>query len=103
MFHHLDKTGYRSDRRSGVAVDGKHLRRSYDTTTDHGAIHLVSAWASAQSMTLGQLKVAESSNELPAIPQLLELLTLESRMGHRLLYYRSRYTILKTHIPIALP
>ena len=59
-----------------VAVDGKQLRRSYDTATDHGAIRLVSAWASAQSVTLGQQKVADDSNEIPAIPQLLELLTL---------------------------
>ena len=59
-----------------VAVDGKHLRRSYDTSTDQSAIRLVSAWASEQSVTLGQLKVAESSNEIPAIPQLLELLAI---------------------------
>lgn len=59
-----------------VAVDGKHLRRSYDTSTDPSAIRLVSAWASSQSVTLGQLKVAESSNEIPAIPQLLELLAI---------------------------
>ena len=59
-----------------VAVDGKQLRRSYDSATDHGAIRLVSAWASAQSVTLGQQKVADDSNEIPAIPQLLELLTL---------------------------
>ena len=59
-----------------VAIDGKHLRGSCDTSTDQGAIRLVSAWASAQSVTLGQLKVAESSNEIPTMPQLLELLTL---------------------------
>lgn len=59
-----------------VAIDGKHLRGSYDTATDQSAIRLVSAWASAQSVTLGQLKVAESSNEIPTMPQLLELLTL---------------------------
>ena len=59
-----------------VAVDGKHLRRSYDTATDQGAIRLVSAWASSQSVTLGQLKVADHSNEIPAIPQLLELLAI---------------------------
>ena len=59
-----------------VAVDGKQLRRSYDTATDHGAIQLVSAWASVQSVTLGQQKVAAHSNEIPAIPQLLEMLTL---------------------------
>ncbi len=59
-----------------VAIDGKHLRGSYDTATDQSAIRLVSAWASAPSVTLGQLKVAESSNEIPTMPQLLELLTL---------------------------
>ena len=59
-----------------VAVDGKHLRRSYDTATDQAALRLVSAWASSQSVTLGQLKVSDYSNEIPAIPQLLELLTL---------------------------
>ena len=53
-----------------VAVDGKHLRRSYDTATDQGALRLVSAWASSQSVTLGQLKVSDYSNEIPAIPQL---------------------------------
>ena len=59
-----------------VAVDGKHLRRSYDTATDQGAIRLVSAWATSQSVTLGQLKVADHSNEIPAIPPLLEMLAL---------------------------
>ena len=59
-----------------VAVDGKHLRRSYDTSSDQGAIRLVSAWASSQSVTLGQLKVADSSNEIPAMPQLLEMLAI---------------------------
>ena len=59
-----------------VAVDGKYLRRSYDSSTDQSAIGLVSAWASSQSVTLGQLKVADHSNEIPAIPQLLEVLAL---------------------------
>ena len=59
-----------------VAVDGKHLRRSYDTATDRGAIRLVSAWAASQSVTLGQLKVADHSNEIPAIPPLLEVLAI---------------------------
>lgn len=59
-----------------VAVDGKQLRRSYDTSTDTAPIHLVSAWASGQSVTLGQLRVADHSNEIPAIPQLLEVLAI---------------------------
>ena len=57
-----------------VAVDGKQLRRSYDTFADKAAIHLVSAWACTQGVALGQIKVADKSNEIPAIPQLLEVL-----------------------------
>ena len=59
-----------------IAVDGKQLRGSYDTATDQVPIHLVSAWASAQSVALGQVKVADHSNEIPAIPQLLDVLDI---------------------------
>ena len=59
-----------------VAVDGKYLRRSYDTSTDQNVIGLVSAWASSQSVTLGHLKVADHSNEISAIPRLLEVLAI---------------------------
>ena len=57
-----------------IAVDGKQLRRSYDTRNTKAAIHLVSAWACHQGVALGQIKVADKSNEIPAMPQLLELL-----------------------------
>ena len=57
-----------------IAVDGKQLRRSYDTHNNKAAIHLVSAWACHQGVALGQIKVADKSNEIPAMPQLLELL-----------------------------
>lgn len=57
-----------------IAVDGKQLRRSYDTRSNKAAIHLVSAWACHQGVALGQIKVADKSNEIPAMPQLLELL-----------------------------
>ena len=59
-----------------IAVDGKQLRCSYDTTDNKAAIHLVSAWATAQGVALGQLRVADKSNEIPAIPQLLEVLDI---------------------------
>ncbi len=59
-----------------VAIDGKQVRGSYDISTDQAAIHLVSAWASEQSVALGQLKVADHSNEIPFIPQLLEVLSI---------------------------
>ena len=57
-----------------VAIDGKTVRRSHDRSRGQQAIHLVSAWASANSMTLGQVKVERKSNEITAIPKLLGLL-----------------------------
>jgi predicted transposase YbfD/YdcC len=60
-----------------VALDSKTLRHSYDWQADKGAIHMVSAWASASRLVLGQLKVAEKSNEITAIPALLKLLPLK--------------------------
>ena len=59
-----------------VAIDGKTVRRSYDRSRSRQAIHLVSAWASANTMTLGQVKTEEKSNEITAIPRLLEFLDL---------------------------
>ncbi len=59
-----------------VAIDGKTARRSYDPAGNKGAIHLVSAWATQNNLTLGQVKTEEKSNEITAIPQLLEMLDL---------------------------
>ena len=56
--------------------DGKTLRRSFDQANGQAAIHLVSAWASANRLVLGQVKVASKSNEITAIPRLLQLLDL---------------------------
>ena len=60
-----------------IAVDGKTLRRSHDRYLGKAAIHMVSAWASANHLVLGQRKVADKSNEISAIPQLLEVLALK--------------------------
>ena len=60
-----------------VAVDGKTLRRSFDRASSKAAIHMVSAWASKTGLVLGQVKTDENSNEIPAIPKLLEILRLE--------------------------
>jgi len=60
-----------------VAIDGKMLRHSFDRTLGKAAIHMVSAWASANRLVLGQLKVDEKSNEITAIPELLTLLLLK--------------------------
>lgn len=59
-----------------VAVDGKTLRRSHDHTLGLEAIHMVSAWATANRLVLGQTKVAAKSNEITAIPELLRRLEL---------------------------
>jgi predicted transposase YbfD/YdcC len=59
-----------------VAIDGKTLRGSHDGAIGKDAIHLVSAWASANGIVLGQRKTAEKSNEITAIPELLALLNV---------------------------
>lgn len=59
-----------------VAIDGKQSRRSFDRPKGKTAINMVSAWASENQMVLGQVKVDEKSNEITAIPELLELLEL---------------------------
>jgi len=60
-----------------IAIDGKTLRHSYDRATGKGAIVMVSAWAEQNHLVLGQRKVSEKSNEITAIPALLEMLVLE--------------------------
>lgn len=60
-----------------VSIDGKTLRHSFDRATSTAAIHMVSAWASANRLVLGQLKVDEKSNEITAIPKLLQLLNVK--------------------------
>jgi predicted transposase YbfD/YdcC len=60
-----------------VAVDGKTLRRTGDRARGVGALHLVSAWATANGLTLGQVAVDAKSNEITAIPQLIDLLDLK--------------------------
>lgn len=60
-----------------IAVDGKTLRRTFDRARGLGALHLVSAWATRNGLTLGQVAVDGKSNEITAIPELLSLLDLE--------------------------
>lgn len=60
-----------------VAIDGKTLRRSYQESGAKAPIHMISAWSARQNLVLGQAKVADKSNEIVAIPQLLDLLTIE--------------------------
>jgi predicted transposase YbfD/YdcC len=60
-----------------IALDGKTLRHSFDSSTGQSALHLVSAWASENGLTLGQLKVDGKSNEITALPALLKLLDVK--------------------------
>jgi predicted transposase YbfD/YdcC len=60
-----------------VAIDGKTLRRSYQKKGAKAPIHMVSAFAARQRLVLGQVKVAEKSNEIIAIPALLDMMTIE--------------------------
>lgn len=60
-----------------VPIDGKTLKRSHQRAQQQQAIELVSAWSSANQLTLGQVKVAADSNEITAVPELLRLLVLK--------------------------
>ena len=60
-----------------IAIDGKTVRRSYQEKGKKAAIHMVSAFAARQRLVLGQVKVADKSNEIVAIPKLLDLLAIE--------------------------
>ncbi len=60
-----------------IAIDGKTVRRSHHKNSGKAAIHMVSAFAARQRLVLGQIKVAEKSNEIVAIPKLLDMLAIE--------------------------
>lgn len=62
---------------SVVAIDGKAQRGTAKKGQPHSFVHIVSAWAAANHLTLGQLKVDGKSNEITAIPQLLDVLDVE--------------------------
>lgn len=63
-----------------IAIDGKTLRRSFDAASSKSAIHMVSAWATANHVSLGQVVVDAKSNEITAIPKLLELLEISGAL-----------------------
>ncbi len=63
-------------RERGIAIDGKAIRRSFDHATGPSALHVVSAWATDMRVCLGQVAVDGKTNEITAVPQLLEMLEL---------------------------
>ena len=60
-----------------IAIDGKVLRRSFDRASGKSPLHMVSAWGCEQRMVLGQIATDEKSNEITAVPKLLEMLSLK--------------------------
>jgi predicted transposase YbfD/YdcC len=60
-----------------VAIDGKVLRRSFDKASGKSALHMVSAWGCEQRLVLGQVATDAKSNEITAVPKLLQMLSLE--------------------------
>ena len=60
-----------------VAIDGKVLRRSFDRASGKSALHMVSAWGCEQRMVLAQIATDAKSNEITAVPKLLEMLSLK--------------------------
>lgn len=63
-----------------IAIDGKTCRRSHDAAKGLGAMHIVSAWASEDGIALGQVATDEKSNEITAIPQLLQQIALHDSL-----------------------
>ena len=63
-----------------IAIDGKTCRRSHDASQGLGPLHIVSAWASEEGIALGQVATEEKSNEITAIPQLLQQIDLTSAL-----------------------
>lgn len=64
--------------RSVVAIDGKTMRGAFDSEDKKSPVHIVSAWASENGMVLGQVKTDEKSNEIKAIPELLDLIFVKN-------------------------
>src|SRR3974377_1196561 len=60
-----------------VAIDGKVLRRSFDSASGKSPLHMVSAWGCEQRLVLAQIATDEKSNEITAVPKLLEMLSLK--------------------------
>lgn len=63
-----------------VAIDGKTLRGSYNREDRYSTIHMLSAYATANQMVLGQLKISDKSNEITAIPELIQMLDLRGAL-----------------------
>jgi predicted transposase YbfD/YdcC len=62
-----------------IALDGKTIRHSFDRASGQPALHIISAWASENGLALGHVKVDDKSNEITALPKLLEMIDIEGK------------------------
>lgn len=69
-----------SDENDIIAIDGKTLRGSYDRSRRRGAIHVISAFSTMNSLVLGQIKTNEKSNEITAMPELINLSEIKGKL-----------------------
>ena len=70
----------KSEGRQVLAIDGKTLRHSFDRASKKSAIHMVSAWAASSGLVFGQVKVDDKSNEITAIPKLLDVVDVKGNI-----------------------
>jgi hypothetical protein len=102
LFRHLDPEEFRtvfqrfmarfSETVQGVvAIDGKVLRRSFDRASSKSSLHMVSAWGCEQRMVLAQIATDAKSNEITAVPKLLEMLSLRYDRDRRRAQLPARY------------
>ena len=71
-------SSFSSVEREIIAIDGKTLRRSFDSAKGRKPLHLLSAFSTRQGVVIGQRQVDGKSNEISAIPELLEMLTIKN-------------------------
>jgi predicted transposase YbfD/YdcC len=76
-FHAWMNVAAQTFRGQVIAIDGKTARRSHERILGKRALHMVSAWATANHVVLGQVKTEDHSNEIAAIPELLNMLDIE--------------------------
>ncbi len=69
-----------SDDKDVIAIDGKIHRHSYDKSRRKGAIHVISAFSTMHSLVIGQIKTDKKSNEITAIPELLNMLDIKGKI-----------------------
>lgn len=72
--------GHSSDDKDVIAIDGKTLQHSYDKSRRRGAIHAISAFSTMHSLVIGQIKTDEKSNEITAIPEILNMLDIKGKI-----------------------